>query len=583
MKTINKIVLILLFSSLTNIIVGQTIVIDTTPKPRTNLNESVIITAQFDPIVNEAMKLSENPTIFDTSFTMPSFEYQILNKVFPTRMNINQIKPAKVKGEPIAMLYNGNIKAGIGTYLTPYVEALYAETRNKTLLYSVNARHYSSHWSIKDYPKNHFANNDINLYAKKIWDKFFIDAKAYYNNSIDYYYGFNNDTIGLKAKDYRTIWHNVGFKTTYSNINKNENSLDHKVALGVENLSSKWKSNELNVFVLADVNKKFELFGKDKQILGISINYQHSFFKYDLNNLYQAPYFLYSAYPMLGFDTSNLSIDANYNTAILDIKPYFDFKINRFQLHTALSFAPEFGENKSFKILPTAIVYFPIVPKKLYFNGGLEGSIDRVKLNALRMENPYISPFIQIKPTTQLNLFASLNSKIKDLEISLEGGIINYKNHHFYLFDNLSIYKNMFNIVYDDAVKFYVKGHVEYNISALLSLVLDAQYQTYKTDKLAFAYYQPDFLTNLTLQYIAAKKLIIDLKAGFKTTSKAIYMNEEKTLGAIVDINLGVEYLYSKQLSFFLRLNNLAFQRYQEYYNYPSQKFMGMIGASFSF
>lgn len=584
MKAINKIGLFVFLTSFGVSLMGQEAITDTTNKTtRTNLNESVIISAQFDPIVNEAMKLSENPNIFDTTFKVPDFKYEIINKVYPTQIRIEEIKPARVKGEPVSMLYNGNIKAGIGTYLTPYFEGLYSETRNRTFLYSIHARHYSSHWSIKDYPTSHFANNDINLYAKKIWDKFYVDAKVYYNNSINYYYGFNNDSIKLKDKNFRALWHNVGFKTTYSSLYRNDNSLHHWVSLGVENLSSKWSSNELTFFLMGDANKQFELFNKEKQVLGVKINYKHSFFKYDIKNIYTAPYYLNQLYPLLNFNTEGLVGNPTYNTGIVEIKPYFDFKISRFQLHTALNFSPEFGKKSDFRLLPTAIVYFPIIPKKLYFQGGIEGNVERIALNSFRIENPYVSPFLQIKPTTKINLFAKLNSNINDMGISVEGGIQNIYNHHFYVNDTLSYYKNMFSIVYDDVVRFYAKGHFEYNIAKTLSLMLDMQYQTFKMKRLDFAYYQPAFTTSLSLQYIVAKKLIIDFAPTFKTGVKAIYMGEEKKLDPIVDINLNAQYIYSNQLSFFLKLNNLAFQRYEQYYSYPSQRFMGMIGASFSF
>ena len=50
-----------------------------------------------------------------------------------------------------------------------------------------------------------------------------------------------------------------------------------------------------------------------------------------------------------------------------------------------------------------------------------------------------------------------------------------------------------------------------------------------------------------------------------------------------IDINLNASYNYSDQLVFFVELNNLAFQRYYEYYNYPSQRFVGLLGARFAF
>ena len=491
-----------------------------------------------------------------------------------------EIKAAKVKGEPISMLYNGNIKAGMGTYLTPYFEGLYSETRNKSLLYAIHARHYSSHWSIKDYAKNHFADNDINIYGKKIWNKFFVDAKAYYNNSINYYYGFNNDSIKLDNSDFRTSWHNVGFKANYESLFRNEDALNHKLSFGIEDLFGKWGSNELTVRLDAEASKRFELFDKDKQLLGLELSYLHSLSNFDVSILNAAPYFSKDVIPLLFFTNPTQT----YNTGLVSIRPYFDFKVNKFQLHTAVDFVTEFGQEKDFYIYPTAIIYFPLMPKKIYFEGGLTGNLERISLNTIRIDNPYISPFLSIKTTSNYKLFAKLSSTFSNkLGINLEAGLQNFSNLHFYELEPFAEYNNMFNIVYDDAVRYYLKAHLEYNIIKVFSLNLDAEFQSYKMDLLDFAYYKPTFTTSLSLQYIVANKLIFDLIPQFKSGMKAMYLGEEKKLDPIIDINLSINYKYSDQLSLFVKLNNLAFQRYQEYYNFPSQKFMGMIGASFSF
>ncbi len=581
MKTINRIKLFVFISSMSFGLMAQAPIKDTIQRDiRQNLNESVIISTQFDPVVNEAMKISDNPSIFDTSFAIPDLKYEIMNNVFSTKYNVEEIKAAKVKGEPISMLYNGNIKAGMGTYLTPYFEGLYSETRNKSLLYAIHARHYSSHWSIKDYAKNHFADNDINIYGKKIWNKFFVDAKAYYNNSINYYYGFNNDSIKLDNSDFRTSWHNVGFKANYESLFRNEDALNHKLSFGIENIFGKWGSNELTARLDAEASKRFELFDKDKQLLGLELSYLHSLSNFDVSILNAAPYFSKDVIPLL-FITNPTQ---TYNTGLVSIRPYFDFKVNKFQLHTAVDFVTEFGQEKDFYIYPTAIIYFPLMPKKIYFEGGLTGNLERISLNTIRIDNPYISPFLSIKTTSNYKLFAKLSSTFSNkLGINLEAGLQNFSNLHFYELEPFAEYNNMFNIVYDDAVRYYLKAHLEYNIIKVFSLNLDAEFQSYKMDLLDFAYYKPTFTTSLSLQYIAANKLIFDLMPQFKSGMKAMYLGEEKKLDPIIDINLSINYKYSDQLSLFVKLNNLAFQRYQEYYNFPSQKFMGMIGASFSF
>ena len=54
--------------------------------------------------------------------------------------------------------------------------------------------------------------------------------------------------------------------------------------------------------------------------------------------------------------------------------------------------------------------------------------------------------------------------------------------------------------------------------------------------------------------------------------------NVEK-LNGIVDINLSANYNLNKYVGFFVNLNNIAFQKYQRYYLYPSYGLQALGGV----
>ncbi|MCD4695055.1 MAG: hypothetical protein K8S16_02345 [Bacteroidales bacterium] len=66
-----------------------------------------------------------------------------------------------------------------------------------------------------------------------------------------------------------------------------------------------------------------------------------------------------------------------------------------------------------------------------------------------------------------------------------------------------------------------------------------------------------------------------------ETTGETEVVAEE--LAAMIDLNLGFEYRYSKVLSGFLNLNNILGQRYEHWYNYPTYRFNFLLGISYSF
>ncbi|MFN8209264.1 MAG: hypothetical protein U0T82_17950, partial [Bacteroidales bacterium] len=49
-----------------------------------------------------------------------------------------------------------------------------------------------------------------------------------------------------------------------------------------------------------------------------------------------------------------------------------------------------------------------------------------------------------------------------------------------------------------------------------------------------------------------------------------------------VDINMGLEYRYTKALSGFIQFNNLSATHYQQWYNYPVQRFQAMLGFTYA-
>ena len=64
-------------------------------------------------------------------------------------------------------------------------------------------------------------------------------------------------------------------------------------------------------------------------------------------------------------------------------------------------------------------------------------------------------------------------------------------------------------------------------------------------------------------------------------TDEPILITE--TLDGYFDINLAGNYKFNERLSFFLKLNNLANQKYEKWLNFPVQGIQILGGASYKF
>jgi outer membrane receptor protein involved in Fe transport len=67
------------------------------------------------------------------------------------------------------------------------------------------------------------------------------------------------------------------------------------------------------------------------------------------------------------------------------------------------------------------------------------------------------------------------------------------------------------------------------------------------------------------------------------TDTGAEFIAKERNLKGYVDASINAEYRYTKKLSAFIRINNLAAQQYMIWNNFPSQRINGMAGINCSF
>ncbi|MBP3252993.1 MAG: hypothetical protein J6M30_00580 [Bacteroidales bacterium] len=567
-------------------------------------NESVIVNVGFNPIVTDANKITENPGIFDTSFSQINLSFEKIDKGYATHLAFDTIKAAQVKGEPVAKLYNFNIKGGLGMALskqlgngfTPMVQASYSSLRNRRLLYGADIYSRSVIGQQKDYGYAGYSNNDLNLWAKRIFDNEILTGRAFYNYNRHYYYGdnlfnehmdLNTQQDAIKKKDYRTAYHNIGMDLVYKR-GLRENSFRFNSLVGVNYTASKLKSKELDLHAMLDGNKTVKFFGNTEQTLGMTFDYRHAFRKYKGSwDSYQTTGITYP------FDHTDWLFDEwdnmdNYSQgrALFNFSPYFIFDYQKFHFFASLAFIPKINGYNSFQILPTATISFELIQNILSLYGGFKSEAKLPSLYELTKENPFLSASIRLQDEANENLFVKFITTISpNAQLSLEGGLTEMRNYHF--FYNLPIAAkpvyNTMNIDYANAKRYYALLETHFNLSNSFNLNLNATFQNIKRNDDVTAWYCPKFIASMKATYKYDNRLFVTLTPTFKSKQKARYILDEYNLKATVDINLEASYQYNDNWSFFIDLENLAFQKYQRYYYYPVYSFIGMLGAAYRF
>ncbi|MEZ4930111.1 MAG: TonB-dependent receptor [Chitinophagales bacterium] len=94
----------------------------------------------------------------------------------------------------------------------------------------------------------------------------------------------------------------------------------------------------------------------------------------------------------------------------------------------------------------------------------------------------------------------------------------------------------------------------------------------------------PMINTNFSTSYLLKKKVLLRAEVFGVAGAFAKAQNGDAVkIKGMADINIGADYQFTKYLSFFAQLNNLANFKYQKWYNYPTFGFNAMVGVQFRY
>jgi hypothetical protein len=207
-------------------------------------------------------------------------------------------------------------------------------------------------------------------------------------------------------------------------------------------------------------------------------------------------------------------------------------------------------------------------------------------------KNTYLN-FAQENPNINYDIMLE-NSRVEDRMAGFKGSVKQFswnarfsnkviKQMPLYVNDTLDM--SRFNVVYDKSMT-VININVEagYDWNKKLRSLLTFDFMLYEPDGQAKAWHLPMINTNFSTSYLLKEKLLMraELFGVAGAFGRDINGDAQKIKG-MVDINLGADYQFTKYLSFFAQLNNLANFKYQKWYNYPTFGFNAMVGVQFRY
>ena len=164
----------------------------------------------------------------------------------------------------------------------------------------------------------------------------------------------------------------------------------------------------------------------------------------------------------------------------------------------------------------------------------------------------------------------------------------------FFVNDSSGGYMNTFNVIVDDVDLLNARVTFSFQAKESIKILFKANYYDYTMTKEIRPWHKPEYDITLSANFSIRDIIFIrgEIVSYGKSYAKvwkrndlipSVYSLTYPQIDSWIDINLGIEYRYTKNLSIFADFNNLGNTSYFRWYNYPVQRFSILGGLSYSF
>ncbi len=535
-------------------------------------DEQVTIISSFDPSINQAYKINLSPRKIQFNIEKPEFKFQSLNINQPTQITLSPIKPVVINADKRMRLVKNSLKIGVGSLFSPLLDFFHSSGQKNDYRFDAHLYHLSLFKNIANYSPSPQSNTNVKLAYRKFIGSHILDADIIYSLKTNRYYGFKpaDYTITPNESRLKQMYNLAKLNVVISSNYRNNKKLSHKINLEAYYYFDKYNTSETNANLNFDIHKNFDVSDiLDYQELGIS----------GAGSYFQ--------------NTDSMS---STNDILASVTPYFKGNYGMFNFYIGLNFNLLNTNNTKFYFYPILDVNINLIPDVLTVFGGLDGNVQKQSFLDLSELNPWVSSTISTDWDRTFKAYAGIRGNVAN-KVNFSTQISWQKFYNMYFFVNfpddtvinylVNTPFNKFITLHDDGSLFAISGEVTYLASKKVNINFGVVYNSYKLDSLQAPYHKPTSKIKLGISFMVTEKIKIwsDVYLYGKRTAlnNSVLPNTQIDLDSFIDLNAGVDYKLTNQLTAFLSLTNLLNNQYRRYYHYPVNGIQVMGGILYKF
>ncbi len=542
------------------------------------------VTDKYKATVVQATKIKDFPTFKDTTTQKLPVAYKITSVPITVNYRPRPLPPAQIAKVPVEKLKQGLVRVGIGFYGTPLAEAYWNADRSSKQAYGFWGKHLSTQRGVKNtvFDNNSFSHNQLGGYYTRFYRDLkwtselsgFADKQSYYGVP-----KFSPVTTDLyQDTSAPAIWRSgLQFSTALENISNKQGNFE-KSTLRYTLHTNSYKAQEHNV---ANMNQFLLPTGGTPLKIDLGVEFTQSMDDTLINQDLTRNSFIVQARPHIEATLKNIN---------------FDFGLNLYTNSVTRNSLVEDTAFTDVYFFPEIAINYPLVKDVLSVYGGFKGRLVNNTYASLARQNPFLFPSVQLTPTFERDVYIGLKGILSgSSSFNIKGGIMNntdqliFQRIPNYVFQDTVLQSGLpaINVIYDDAVIYYFRGELTFNVENNLQFNLFGEARSYDMKTLDAAFHLPNFTAGLQAKYTIREKIALNADLNYigKRTvfAKSDFGTLSNTIDGYLNANLGVEYLYNSRLSAFINLYNVLSTPNELFLGYESQRFNAMFGIGYQF
>ena len=507
----------------------------------TTKRQSIDITSSFKPVLRNAVKIN-----FSGSMLAADTNRNISGYTIPSQNLFYAYQPISLR--PLALAQDTNLylggrnylKAGFGTYNTPYFAAGLSFGDGKKTLMNITGNYISSKG--RDIKFQDYSMLTVKGSGSYFSPKNEIYASAAFTADNYNLYGYDHNLFDFKKSDISQQLQDINIAGGIRNVVSNSSDITYNPNLQLNFFTNKNKLSETTIVLHVPVEMKVN------EEIAVKIEAKGDFTNYATKDITPG--------------------NRKFSNNIVQVAPAFVYNNSLIKLNGGVT--PTWNNGK-LEWLPNVFAEVKVQDKVFMVQAGWVGRYIKNTYRNLSAINPYLKSLDEARNTKEIEYYGGIKATLgKHFNFSAKAGWISYRDLALFINDTATDEKSFLIANENKANNLRIHGDVSYisqdKFTLTAGLTLNG-YTGLNQNRKAWHTVPIEFTSSL--RWWAFERVLLKGDLYFWNGGNYISSsNIARPLTGGTDLSAGVEFKINKQFSAWMNANNILNDKYERWNNY---------------